>query len=217
MPEYVDLRPGQRINVLKDAGTLEVSYVSTIRHVSPVAVRIDAPRRGDDVLDFKVNDEMMIMVDLQGRLYTFASRVQKIEPADDAVLIDRPRVVEQSERRQFFRLAVNIRPKYAAIVDDDGSEKRRLEAMILDISGGGMQLRAKQPIDTGNRVHVVFPLGDDQLEADITVLAASAVEGEAPWMYRANARFLTLPRQVQERIIRFIFKQQLDFMKRGVR
>jgi DNA-binding MarR family transcriptional regulator len=56
-----------------------------------------------------------------------------------------------------------------------------------------------------------------QMEADLSILASTALDADPPWLYRANGRFLHLPRQVQERIIRFIFRQQIEFMKRGVR
>lgn len=217
MPAYVDLRAGQRISVLRGASGLGAAYNSTIRYVAPVSMRIDTPARDGVPIEFAVGDEIMIMVDLQGRLYTFASRVQRVEDAADSVIIDRPSIVQQSERRQFFRLAVSIRPKYAAIVDGKGDERRRLEAIMLDLSGGGSQIRAKQRIDVGNRVHLVFPLDDEEIEADITAVTTSSSEAQAPWMYRANGRFVGLPRQLQEHFIRYIFRQQVAQLQRGVR
>src|SRR5204863_6903164 len=142
------------ISVQKDAGALDAAFVSTIRHVSPVAVRMDVPRRGSEPMELAADDDLMIMVDLSGRLYTFATRVQRMEDGGDAVLIDRPRIVEQSERRQFFRLAINIRPRYSAVVDEQGNEKTRLESMILDISGGGVQMRTKQAVEIGDRIQI---------------------------------------------------------------
>lgn len=217
MPAYVDLRAGQRVSVLRGASGLGAAYTSIIRHVAPVSLRIDLPRRDGAAIEFEPGDAIMIMVDLQGRLYTFTSRVQRVESLADSVIIDRPSIVEQSERRQFFRLAVSIRPKYAAVVDAKGNERRRLEAIMLDLSGGGSQLRAKQRIDTGNRVHLVFPLDGEEIEADITAIMTSASDTQAPWMYRVNGRFVGLPRQLQEHFIRYIFRQQVEQLQRGVR
>jgi c-di-GMP-binding flagellar brake protein YcgR len=217
MPGYVELRPGQQINVQKDAGALANAFVSTIRHDSPVGMRIDIPTRGNELMAVQPGDDLMIMVDLQGRLYTFATRIEKIEPRDNTMEIERPRVVEQSERRQFFRLAMNIRPPYAAVVNSDGQEKLRVEAIIIDISGGGVQMRTKQPVDIGDTLHIVFSLGDEELEADLLVQSAARLDAEPPWLHRVNGRFNALQRRTQEQIIRFIFRQQVEFMKRGVR
>lgn len=217
MPAYVDLRPGQRISVLRGADGLGVAYDSTIRHVAPVSMRIDTPHTEGGAIEFEPGDEIMIMVDMHGRLYTFASRVQRPEPGADSLIIDRPSIVQQSERRQFFRLAVSIRPKYAAVLDTHGGERRRLEAIMLDLSGGGSQLRTKQRIDVGNRVHLVFPLGGEEFEADLTAVTASESQAQAPWMYRANGRFVGLPRSMQEHFIRYIFRQQVELLQRGVR
>ena len=98
MAEYIDLRPGIHISVQKDAGALDAAFVSTIRHVSPVAVRMDVPRRGSEPMELAADDDLMIMVDLSGRLYTFATRVQRMEDSGDAVLIDRPRIVEKRDQ-----------------------------------------------------------------------------------------------------------------------
>jgi c-di-GMP-binding flagellar brake protein YcgR len=217
MPGYIDLRPGQKINVQKDAGALANAFVSTIRHVSPVGVRIDIPMRGNERMSVHSGDDLMIMVDLQGRLYTFTTRIEKLDLRDNAMEIERPRVVEQSERRQFFRLAMNIRPQYVAVTDDGGQEKRRIEAIIIDISGGGVQMRTKQPVSIGEIVHIVFPLGDDELEADLLVQSAARLDADPPWLHRVNGRFNQLQRRTQEQIIRFIFRQQVEYMKRGVR
>lgn len=217
MPDYVELRPGQKISVQRDAGSLDAAFSSTIRHVSPVGVRIDQPARDGVSLDLRVGEDLMVLVDLSGRLYTFTTEVLQTGLPDDGLLVDRPHIVQQSERRQFFRLSLTIRPRYAAVIDPQGNERTRLEALMLDISGGGTQLRTKQTVQAGDRVRVVFPLGTDEVEADLYILSAHALEDDRNWAYRVNGRFLELPKQMQERIIRFIFRQQVDFMKRGVR
>jgi len=214
---FIDLRPGQAISVQQDAGALATAYASTIRHVSPVGVRVDLPKRGAERMAVRAGDDLMIMVDLQGRLYTFTTHVEKVELRDEAMVIERPRVVEQSERRQFFRLAMNIRPLYVAVLDEDHEEARRVEAIFVDISGGGVQIRTKQPLAHGEHIHAVFPLGDDNLEADMEVLNAERLDADPPWLYRANGKFESLTRVTQERIIRFIFRQQVEWMKRGSR
>lgn len=217
MTGFIDLRPGQAISVQQDAGALATAYASTIRHVSPVGVRVDLPKRGAERMPVQAGDDLMIMVDLQGRLYTFTTHVEQVDSRAEAMVIERPRVVEQSERRQFFRLAMNIRPLYVAVMDEDREEKRRVDAIIVDLSGGGVQMRTKQLISTGEHLHAVFPLGDDNIEVDMRVISADQTDADPPWLYRANGKFDSLTRQAQERIIRFIFRQQVEWAKRGVR
>lgn len=220
MPSYVELRPGQRVSVLPDAGALSQGFVSVIRHVSPETVRLDMPRRGEQAIAVSSGDDVMLMLELHGRLYTFMSSVQAVETAPVEVMyIDRPSAVEQSERREFFRLALTIRPRYAAVLTADDEERERLDAAIRDISGGGVQLTTKQYVAPGDRVRLMFDLGHDPVEADVRAITTNElVESRRPGRtYRVNAQFERLPRAVQDRIVRFIFRQQVQFMRKGVR
>ena len=216
MPTYVQLQPGQRVHVLPAGGTLGAPYESTIRHVAPVAVRVDLPRRGNEFLDLEPDAQVLIVLDQHGRLYTFTTAVQAVDLATETLVVDRPRIVEQSERRQFFRLTVSIRPRYTAVIDEAGEELRRIEALILDISGGGMRLRSKQPVSDGDRLHVVFPIRGEQLDVDVVVNSAGHTPNETPWAYHAGAHFAPQTRQLQERVIRFVFQEQVRYLKRGV-
>lgn len=218
MPSYVDLKPGQRVSILRDGGSLASSYGSSIRHVTPETVRIDIPRRGAESLPLAPADDVLLMLEMHGRLYTFVSRVQRVENEPiEAVFIDRPQMVQQSERRQFFRLITNIRPRFAAVMDRDGEERFRLDVQVLDVSGGGLQLRSQRHVRVGDRIRLIFNLGEDPMEVDIQVLALSVIEADRGGSFRVNSRFVELPRGVQERVVRFVFQQQVQFLKKGLR
>ncbi len=219
MPSYIDLRPGQRVSVLRDGGALSQGFLSVIRQVSPETVRLDMPRRGTETLAVTRGDDVMLMLELHGRLFTCLSRVQQVDTAPIEVLyVDRPSAVEQSERREFFRLALTIRPRYAAALTADGEERTRLDAAIRDISGGGVQLTTRQYVAPGERVRLMFDLAGDPVEADVRVITTDELAATGPRpTYRVNAHFEDLPRAVQDRVVRFVFQQQVQFMRKGVR
>ena len=217
MPSYIDFSPGQRIRVVNNSGTREATYESVVRHISDDGMRIDHPRRDGQRLELWPEDELQLAVELHGRLYTFMSAVRAVEevPAE-IVTIDLPEEVDHQERRNFFRLITRIEPRYTAVTNAEGAELELLDATILDISGGGMQLLSKQPVEVGARIRVIFPLAVDSVEADVIVLALSVQHDGRRSAYRINTRFADLPREIQERIIRFVFSAQLELLKKGV-
>ena len=152
-----------------------------------------------------------MLVQLHGRVYTCTSAVVQVQEIPvESMLIEHPTEVTHSERRQFYRLFTNITPRYAARTNEDGDELERLEIRIIDISGGGVQMRVGQSIPVGCRVRLIFALGGDPFEIDVTVLGLSAQRPSGRRsFYRANARFSEIERAMQERIVRFIFRQQM--------
>lgn len=211
MASYIDLKRGQRITVTRTDGVPAVSCKAVVRHVSEDGLRIDWPRRGDDLLGLRPDDELTLTIHLHGRMYRCSSLVLDVQefPAL-AVTIARPTEVQREERRQFFRLLTSIDPRYAARTDGDGEELERIDVRILDISGGGVQLRSRRWISVGDHIRLVFSLEDDSVELDVLVLALAVLRPDRRRSYyRINAEFVDAGREVRERIIRFIFRQQM--------
>lgn len=218
MPEFIEFRPGLRLSVMQGRGVLSASYQGVIRQVSDDGIRIDWPHRNRDAMELNRGDDVTVVVQMHGRMYTCSTRVLDLqEVPTETVLIAEPSEVRHNERRQFYRLLTNITPRYAAQTNEDGDEVLRLEARILDLSGGGVQLRTEEWIPVGARIRLVFMLDQDPLQLDITVMALAVREPDTGrTFHRVNAKFVEIDRDTQERIIRFIFRQQMLLRQQGV-
>lgn len=116
--------------------------------------------------------------------------------------------------RQLYRVFTNITPQYCAHLNDEGEELRRLTARIMDISGGGMQLRVKEPVAIGNIIRVVFPVDGETEPIDVKVNALSIEEEERSGQRRVHAKFEDAQRATQERVVKFVFRTQVEHQKR---
>lgn len=212
MASYIDLKRGQRITVTPTGGAPTVSCEAAVRDVSEDGLRIDWPRGGGDRLGLRPDDELTLTIHLHGRVYTGRSHVLDVHEFPTAsVTIARPTEVQREERREFFRLLTGIDPRYAARTDGDGEELERIDVRILDISGGGVQLRSRRWISVGTHIRLIFSLEDDSMELDVLVLALTVLQpARRRSFYRINAEFVDLGQEVREQIIRFIFRQQLS-------
>lgn len=215
MSQFVDLRPGQRVRVLRNGDRAQHAHTSTILQVTDDAVRLDTPRRDGKALSADEDQALQLFIELHGRMYTFNSRVRALpDGGANELVIDLPRAVLRTERREFFRLNTMVTPRYAALTSGDGDELERIEATILDISGGGVRIRTHAALDSGALVRLIFQLGDDaDIDLMIEVLHSSA-DGRRG-SHRVHGRFVDCPRATEERIVRHIFSEQVQLLQKG--
>ncbi len=104
----------------------------------------------------------------------------------------------QEERRVFERVTASL-PAVLVWLDESG-EWCRTSVTILDISAGGVRLRAARPFTVGERLQVAFELpdGDGHADGRLEILAcASVADGVV-----IRAAFTQLPPATMLRIAR---------------
>ena len=213
----IALREGPTVNVLPEGGGLSAAYASVVRAVSDDLVRIAVPSRDGTRLALEPGSTVFLYLDRGAYTYRFESRVRAVEVDGDAVVLDAPSQVERKERRSFYRLEETLEPRYAALIDAAGDELKRLEgAALLDISGGGLQLRTRDAVEAGASLRIILRLDDDQ-EIAICARVLSTVAPEAGrTFYRVHGQFIDIPKAYQERIVRFVFRKQVEQRQRSV-
>ena len=217
MTGYVDLQPGTRIKVSPPGDPLGAAYEATVRSVMPNALRLGMPRREKDVMEVHPGDHLTMFTTIHGRVYRFAVDVRLAEVEHDSFVIDPPQEAERTERRQFYRLVTRIVPRRASRLDDGGKEVQPLQAVILDISGGGALLQAREFVPAGSRLRLVFELEGDPLEMDIAALVLNTSRpATTAQHYRVHCQFLEPNQSEIERLVRYVYRQQAELRRRGV-
>jgi len=120
------------------------------------------------------------------------------------------------ERRQFFRVITRIFPRYAARVDEQLVELKAFDAVILDLSGGGLLLQSRQWVPVFSRLRLMFSLADDPLEFDIQVTPRALGQGALMQQYSIHCAFTDMRRSDVDRIVRYVYRQQLMLRRRGL-
>jgi c-di-GMP-binding flagellar brake protein YcgR len=218
MASFVDLRPGTRLTLLPDTAGRRRAYDAVVRHVSEHGVRLDAAHPEHEPLEVEPGDEVTLVLQLHGRMYTLSTRVKLIERSPvEVIVVDRPETAERAERRSFYRLMTSIAPRYTAWVDEDGDEIEGLRAQITDVSGGGVQLRSKDAVPVGDRVRLIFRFDGESRELDVSAIAMSTEAiGPRGGQYRVNAKFVGLSDLEQAYLIQQIHREQRELRQRGV-
>ncbi len=216
MASYIDLTPGVALQVFPEPGSIEHAYDAVVSSVTDTALRLTPPRRGDERLLLKPGQRVAAYVALNGQLHRFSTLVRTTEVFPlEALVLTPPAHAMNAERREFYRLITRIEPRYAARVDYQLNELQPLTSMILDISGGGLQMRTREWVPTGSRLRLIFSLDDDPLDFDMQLLALSVFRPERQQHYRIHCRFVDAAPADIERIVRHVFRQQVAMRRKG--
>lgn len=216
MAQFVDLRPGQSVTVVQGNGMSGGAYDTAVRQITSEYVELDLPRRDGERMAVYPGDHLTLLAYVGEGLFSFQSRVRELSEVPEQLLtIDVPEAVDKTERRQFYRLDTSIAARYAALTDDDGGELRRLDVSVMDLSGGGMQLRSTQAVDLGSLVRVIFNVGNDPVQVDVSAIVISSQPEERTSRFRVHVRYVELARSQQEQIIRHIFREQVRRLHKG--
>ena len=216
MSAYIDLVPGVLLQIFPEPGTIDNAYEAVVRSVSDAGIRLSVPRRGDERLPLLPGTRVVAFAAFNGQLYRFSCMVKLTEQfPQETVVLAPPDEAVNAERREFFRLFTRVVPRYGARVDHKLVELQRLTAVMLDISGGGLQIQTREWVPTGSRLRLIFVLDDDPLEFDLQVMALSVLRPERQQHYRIHCRFVDVATADVERIVRHVFRQQVALRRKG--
>lgn len=216
MPAYVDLVPGLVLQVFPDSGNIDNAYEAVVRSVSETGIRLSVPRRGDERLPLVPDMRVSVYAAFNGQLYRFSCMVKLTEQfPQETVVLAPPDEAVNAERREFFRLFTRIVPRYAARVDHKLVELQPLNAVVLDVSGGGLQIQTREWVPTGSRLRLIFVVDDDPLELDLQVVVLSVLRPERQQHYRIHCRLVDVATADVERIVRHVFRQQVALRRKG--
>ncbi len=217
MAAFVELETGMHLKVSPPGDPLGASYDSTVRATLPSMLRLGRPRRDGEALPIAPRDELVMLAVVHGRVLRFHTQVRTIEMDNDSFFIDAPTEVERTERREFFRLATRITPRAAIRLDDAGKEAQMLQAVILDLSGGGTMLQSREFVPVGSRLRLIFGLDGDPIDLDLAALVLSCSRPTATAQhYRLHCQFLETERIDVERLVRWTYRQQAELRRRGL-
>ena len=213
MSDFVELRPGMRLSIPDPEESLDSYYTSTVRKVDGRGVLIDRPAVEGEELSLVAGEEFVMFTQYHNRTFRFVTEVLE---SDLQVLVKQPTEAKRMERRSFYRLLITIPLVSAEVVAARGAGEP-VEALIVDISGGGVRLRIDKSLPDGTRLQLVFVLNGQRLRLNAEVVHVSTLERRgATARYEAQCAFVDISVAEQDLIVRFIFEKQREFSSRGV-
>lgn len=209
--------PGMRMLLQTIASRTASNHIGTVQDISGDTVSVAIPEKA--LRDFwRIPGQAAVgYLNHAGKRYVFDTVV--LDAADTPcplVVLQSPSAVFLFDERAYFRLRKVIEPAAACLIDPQGHGERPVALTVLDLSGGGLQLAAPEPLPMGSVLQIDLPLAPEgvvRVRADVVSVQAPDAPG-AP--YRLHARFRDLREADEQKIIRFIFQEQVRLRQKGL-
>lgn len=206
------LKINQKIEVEFKSAKYSDIYLSKVADFVKSGIVITGLYEHGTPLSANKGDKIKVYFTTERAAYEFDSVVlQRIKKPIYFILIKRPEEFKRIQRRDYFRLELDSIVKIQR-EKKNGSAKKR-EVRMLDISGGGIQIKTKADYDEGDLIKISF-----KNLLDLSDLVKGEIvrkEKESFDSYKYGVKFIDLNRADREKIIQWIFSLQRQLRKKG--
>lgn len=153
---------------------------------------------------------------VNGLVYRFKSNLleKRVHPLP-VWIISTPIEIKKIQQRSFVRIDTMLHVNFK-IFDTNQDNSPPINAMTKDISGGGLRIIYKHSIKLGARLQISFNIPDiGAVETLGEVMRVDKLDDERD-LYGIGIKFLNMPESLRSKIIKFIFKKQLEYRQKGL-
>lgn len=194
-----------RLTVMNDDGNTIAGLIEEMdrRWVTVSVPFSEAPRLRPGV-------SVEIMTPAGSAAYRFTAGVQDRRKREDCLLIffDRPTWVERVQRRQFFRVPLEV-PTIVNRIDAGSPTTTAFRAVLNDLSGGGMTVSVpfRPPFGALLRVRIPLPsLKNSTYE--VRVIRSAHAKMSHGGMWAVGCEFLYMEDFIKEQVMRACFEEE---------
>ncbi len=202
-------------------GRLDIGFVSQLEGFTDVnVIRISAPIHEAKVYPVRVNSS------IEAYLFCNANQIYMIKGyvtdrliIDDIAMLDIKvtREPERIQRRQYYRFDCNIPVCFYEPKDDGSDEFDEIEGYSLDISGGGISAVTDKMLPADRKMAGKILLDDYTLSFTGKIVRCNKKIINEEIKYVSSVSFVDIEYKEREKIVSFIFSQQRELLKKGLR
>ena len=162
------------------------------------------------------NADVTMDVSLASGIVRYRTRVRGRTDNPPAVQLDWPTGSERIQRREHFRVTIQVPVQGTAVI---GTERRSVRGATMDMSAGGMRVRLGEALPAGTRVElqVALPSTAAALSCRGRVVRSGDVEAATgAERYWNGVEFMDMPESARKEITRFVFEVQREQMRKGL-
>jgi c-di-GMP-binding flagellar brake protein YcgR len=195
----------------------EAKYTCRVHDFTEEIITLTAPLddRGHPV---RVTQGTPVRVVLQTNQGFLGFDTQSVGPKVVANLplldVSRPLQVERTDRREYYRVPVNLPLSYCP-----AGESHYQTGRITDISGGGLLcvLPRSFMVEHGMLLDICLTLSTSRDPIEVQVCVKKVFEAPPrSESHRVACEFVDIPQRMREIVIRFVAQRQLELIRAGV-
>lgn len=212
-----DLKVNQLIEIEVNHDDKTEYLPSRIEEIKEKYMYISMPMRKGTLLPMRLGEDIKIIIRHKNSTFGFITKVvgRRREPIPYLIINKPEQFITVNQKREFVRLAVNLSVRFRVI---DGDNQGPIEeGMTIDISAGGALFSTQADIKAGQKIEMELQLSDEEsffsLAHAIRVFERGKHEKNA---VRAAIEFDDISESQRDRIFRFIFEKQREWIKKGL-
>lgn len=190
----------------------EEVYVSNVQDIDSENIAISIPVREGMYLPLSLDESVEVIFYVDGDAYKFKTKVtgRKIDKIY-VILLKYPSNITKIQRRNYVRMVTLI--DASCTLADDIKKIEFFDAVVTDISGGGLKLVTSRNLKMGNNLIINLHIKEDNL-----VLKGKVVRHELniDKKHVCGIAFQDMLNENREKIIRFTFELMREQRKKNV-
>ncbi len=192
-------------------------YPSRIEEVSDGKLAIAMPMSKGFPVMLENGREFYAKVFDDSGIYSFHSALlnKRISPLP-VWIVSIPGDMKKIQQRAFVRLDISLPVTLEYPDDNDPEQTITLDAATKDVGGGGLQLITTQPLTVGMRFQVGIELPEgEMIQAQGEVVRCFKPQEDRKLFWSA-VKFVEINENYRDKVIRFIFRKQLEQRQKGM-
>jgi len=215
--EVKDIKINQLIEITVDEEDTDYKNLpSRIEEVTEQYFHISVPMRKGELLPLRVGQYLKINFVCRGRSFMFKTVVvnRRLNPLP-VLIVNKPAQLQEIQRRRWVRVPVKIELRFRKMADD--GEIQPFEGSTVDISGGGIQFVTLDAVEAGDILELEIDLPNSRpvfcRAKVLRVLERATKKGQ---FNKAILEYQEISEGQRDRIIKFVFEKQREWIRRGI-
>jgi c-di-GMP-binding flagellar brake protein YcgR len=211
------LKPGDKLKIkarFENLGQIEMS--ATVIDVSPRRIKkyivINSPNASGQLIPLILGMNINIIKEEGVGIYSFVGVVLdklNYEEIKTSYMISVPEFIEKTDRRNLKRLDINLEMKFK----ENGTNEDMKKGVTLDISGGGLSFISKyNGLKREDEIIVNIRFDNFELKLQRCKITRGPIN-KGNGVYSYSCKFLDIKTKLQDRIIGFIFRKEIEMSK----
>lgn len=210
---YDVIKLHQKVNVKRIYLEDEVSYASYIKDFDDEYILIERPVTGRVPVSLQLDEEIELAIITSGGIWIGYSTVVDVKPgASGGFFITIPEYFEKIQRREFLRIKEDFPVKFMYLKGDQLEEEKNLKC--ANISGGGIALQSKHPLENKGTMAVDFEYEDLMIYTKVKLIHNHYDAKEK--YYTTGFQFLEFDKKISDMIYKIVMKHQIKYHKKGI-
>ncbi|MDD3271295.1 MAG: flagellar brake protein [Syntrophomonadaceae bacterium] len=210
------LRVNQLVEIELNEGDASEYFPSRIEEIKEKYLYISMPMRKGALLPMRIGQEIKVIMRHRNSTVGFLTKVvgRRREPIPYLIITKPERIVSINQKREYVRLSVSLPVRFRVIDEEGGSIQ---EGVTIDISAGGALFSTQAEVKAGQKIEIEIQLSPEKTFSchahAIRIFERDKTDKNA---IRVAIEYDGIGEGHRDRIFRFIFEKQREWLKKGI-